>query len=73
MGKNQKSELGRALVKQHNQMIQQSKEKGHLHNKKKVLESFTEITDIDAIIEQVDYPLSLFATDYPSSNRPINL
>ncbi|AES88184.1 putative P-loop containing nucleoside triphosphate hydrolase [Medicago truncatula] len=53
MGKNQKTELGRALVKQHNQMIQQTKEKGKIY-KKKFLESFTEVSDIDAIIEQAD-------------------
>ncbi|KAK7324825.1 hypothetical protein VNO77_28696 [Canavalia gladiata] len=68
MGKNQKSGVGRALVKQHNQMVQQSKEKGHLY-KKKVLESFTEISDIDAIIEQADQPQPLF----PTPPRPINL
>ncbi|KAJ1393787.1 P-loop containing nucleoside triphosphate hydrolase [Sesbania bispinosa] len=55
MGKNQKTELGRALVKQHNQMVQQSKEKGRFY-RKKVLESFTEVSDIDAIIEQADEP-----------------
>ncbi|CAJ1979089.1 unnamed protein product [Sphenostylis stenocarpa] len=54
MGKkneNQKTGLGRALVKQHNQMILQSKDKSRLY-KKKVLESFTEVSDIDAVIEQ---------------------
>lgn len=54
MGKkneNQKTGLGRALVKQHNQMIQQSKDKSRFY-KKKVLESFTEVSDIDAVIEQ---------------------
>ncbi|XP_020224847.1 GTPase LSG1-1 isoform X1 [Cajanus cajan] len=65
MGKNQKSGLGRALVKQHNQ---QSKENGRLQ-KKKVLESFTEISDIDAIIEQAEHPQPLF----PTPHRAINL
>lgn len=40
-------------MKQHNQMIQQTKEKGRIY-KKKFLESFTEVSDIDAIIEQAD-------------------
>ncbi|CAL5211656.1 unnamed protein product [Lathyrus oleraceus] len=53
MGKNPKNELGRALVKQHNHMIQQTKEKGRIY-KKKFLESFTEVSDIDAILEQPD-------------------
>lgn len=47
----QKTGLGRALVKQHNQMIQQSKDKSRFY-RKKVLESFTEVSDIDAVIEQ---------------------
>ncbi|KAL2331875.1 hypothetical protein Fmac_019456 [Flemingia macrophylla] len=62
MGKKHKSELGRALVKQHNQ---QSKDNGRFQ-KKKVLESFTEISDIDAIIEQAQ-PL------FPTPHRAINL
>ncbi|XP_061356855.1 GTPase LSG1-2-like [Gastrolobium bilobum] len=55
MGKNEKTGLGRSLVKQHNQMIQQTKEKGRFY-RKKVLESFTEVSDIDAIIEQAHEP-----------------
>ncbi|KAK7261155.1 hypothetical protein RIF29_27460 [Crotalaria pallida] len=75
MGKNQKSGLGRSLVKQHNQMIQQSKEKGYSFNKKKVLESFTEISDIDAIIEQSEHPAQpFFPVDHsPSKRLLINL
>ncbi|KAL5765392.1 hypothetical protein ACOSP7_016009 [Xanthoceras sorbifolium] len=58
MGKNEKTGLGRALVKHHNQMIQQSKEKGvfYKNQRKKFLESVTEITDIDAVIQQNDEP-----------------
>jgi ATP-dependent RNA circularization protein (DNA/RNA ligase family) len=48
-GKNQKTELGRALVKQHSQIIQQTKEQGRIYEKK-FLDSFTEVSDIDAII-----------------------
>ncbi|KAG5054740.1 hypothetical protein JHK85_007250 [Glycine max] len=47
----QKTGLGRALVKQHNQMIQQSKDKSRFY-RKKFLESFTEVSDIDAVVEQ---------------------
>ncbi|TKY48698.1 GTPase LSG1-2 [Spatholobus suberectus] len=65
MGKNQKTGVGRALVKQHNQ---QSKENGRLQ--KKVLESFTEISDIDAIIEQAEHPQHPL---FPTPHRPINL
>ncbi|KAL4389996.1 hypothetical protein HN51_010932 [Arachis hypogaea] len=53
MGKNdsQKTGLGRALVKHHNKMVQQTKDKNRFY-KKKFLESFTEVSDIEAILEQ---------------------
>ncbi|XP_054813908.1 GTPase LSG1-2 [Prosopis cineraria] len=75
MGKNQKSDLGRALVKQHNQMIQQSKEKGRFYKnqQKKILESVTEVTDIDAIIEQADEAERLFVANHPAPDLPISL
>ncbi|GAU19965.1 hypothetical protein TSUD_273000 [Trifolium subterraneum] len=74
MGKNQKTELGRALVKQHNQMIQQTKEKGRIY-KKKFLESFTEVSDIDAIIEQADedHEQELIDLPLPPPTSRINL
>ena len=57
MGKNEshKTGLGRALVKQHNKMVQQTKDKNRFY-KKKFLESFTEVSDIDAILEQSEEP-----------------
>lgn len=84
MGKNEKTGLGRALVKQHNQMIQQSKEKGGLYRKqnKKVLESFTEISDIEAIVEKSDSDadadagadaVSLLSFNFPPPSIPITL
>lgn len=77
MGKNGKSELGRALVRQHNQMIQQSKEKGRFYRNqhKKVLESVTEVTDIDAIIQQEDDEADrIFITNNtPTPHLPIRL
>ncbi|CAK9319437.1 unnamed protein product [Citrullus colocynthis] len=75
MGKNDKMGLGRALVKQHNQMIQQSKEKGRFYKsqQKKVLESVTEVSDIDAIIQQADEAERLFSIDNPAPNFLINL
>ncbi|CAN4120151.1 unnamed protein product [Withania somnifera] len=72
MGKGDKtSSLGRALVKHHNQMIQQSKEKGRFYRKsnKKVLESVTEVTDLEAVIEQTDEAHRLYA----DLNPPVNL
>ncbi|KAI9107637.1 hypothetical protein K1719_021300 [Acacia pycnantha] len=75
MGKNQKSELGRALVRQHNQMILQSKEKGRFYRnqQKNILESVTEVTDIDAIIEQADEAERLFVANQSAPDLPIRL
>ncbi|KAJ9542750.1 hypothetical protein OSB04_029256 [Centaurea solstitialis] len=69
MGKNDKAGLGRALVKHHNHMIQESKEKGQLYYKqhKKVLESVTDVNDIDAVIQQADEAVRLFSTDNPTA------
>lgn len=69
MGKNDKSGLGRALVKHHNHMIQESKEKGQLYYKqhKKVLESVTDVADIDAVIQQADEAVRLFSADNPTA------
>ncbi|CAL8997570.1 unnamed protein product [Prunus brigantina] len=75
MGKNEKTGLGRALVRQHNQMVQQTKEKGLMYKKqqKKVLESVTEVSDIDAIIEQADEADRLFSINNPTPNLLIDL
>ncbi|CAK7332049.1 unnamed protein product [Dovyalis caffra] len=79
MGKNEKAGLGRALVKHHNQMIQQSKEKGRFYKSqhRKVLESITDVTEIDAVIGQVDDGdlLSSFSSSvhHPVPNLHINL
>ena len=82
MGKNEKTGLGRALVKQHNHMIQDSKEKGRFYrnHNKKVLESVTEVSDIDAIIERSDADADadaesdrLFSSNFPAPNLPITL
>ncbi|KAF5767878.1 putative GTP binding domain, P-loop containing nucleoside triphosphate hydrolase [Helianthus annuus] len=69
MGKNDKSSLGRALVKHHNHKIQESKEKGQLYYKqhKKVLESVTDVADIDAVIQQADDAVRLFSVDNPAA------
>lgn len=74
MGKGDKSGVGRALVKHHNQMVKDSKEKGkHYRSQhKKVLESVTEVSDIDAVIEQVDEAHRLFSDTNPLANL-INL
>ncbi|KAL3325161.1 hypothetical protein AABB24_038988 [Solanum stoloniferum] len=75
MGKGEKTSLGRALVKHHNQMIQQSKEKGQVYrnHNKKVLESVTEVTDLEAVIEQTDEAHRLYSDLNPPVNLLVNL
>ncbi|CAK9169539.1 unnamed protein product [Ilex paraguariensis] len=75
MGKSEKTGLGRALVKHHNQMIQQSKEKGrdYKNQQKKILESITDVNDIDAVIEQADEAQRLFSVENPVPNLLIDL
>lgn len=75
MGKGEKTALGRTLVKHHNQMIQESKEKGKFYRKrhKKVLESVTDVSDIDAVIEQADEALRIYSDNHPPVNVLINL
>ncbi|XWS52781.1 hypothetical protein CRYUN_Cryun11dG0101800 [Craigia yunnanensis] len=75
MGKNEKTGLGRALVKHHNLMIQQTKEKGRFYKSqhKKVLESVTEVSDIDAVIEQAEEADQLFSIQHPTLNLLVNL
>lgn len=75
MGKSEKTKLGRALVKHHNQMIQQSKEKGRFYKglHKKVLMSVTDVSDIDAVIQQSEESDLLLSVAADSPNLPINL
>jgi large subunit GTPase 1 len=85
MGKSEKTGIGRALVKKHNHLIQQSKEKGRFYytQHKKILESITDVNDIDAVIEQAAAEEeeeehnrlrdSAAASDNPNSNPLINL
>lgn len=76
MGKNEKTSLGRALVKHHNHAIQETKEKGkhYKSQNKKVLESVTEVSDIEAIIEQAEEAERLFAIHHDSATPvPINM
>uniref|UniRef100_A0A1J3DGF6 Large subunit GTPase 1-like protein n=1 Tax=Noccaea caerulescens TaxID=107243 RepID=A0A1J3DGF6_NOCCA len=73
MGK-EKTMLGRSLVKHHNHMIQDSKDKGKYYKnlQKKVLESVTEVSDIDAIIEQAEEAERLFIINH-SNTTPLTI
>ena len=56
-------------------MIQQVKEKGRFYRNQqnKVLESVTEVTDIDAIIQQAEEAEQNYMIDNPNPNILINL
>lgn len=75
-GKKDKSEgLGRALVRQHNKMVRESKEKGRalrLQNRR-VLESVTDVSDIDAVLEKAEEADRIYSRDNPAPNLLINL
>uniref|UniRef100_A0A803LXL9 CP-type G domain-containing protein n=1 Tax=Chenopodium quinoa TaxID=63459 RepID=A0A803LXL9_CHEQI len=67
MGKGEKTGLGRALVKHHNHVVEQTKEKGRFyktHNKKALI-SVTDVSDIDAVLEQADEADRVFTADNP--------
>ncbi|WZZ11456.1 hypothetical protein YC2023_097377 [Brassica napus] len=76
MVKSEKTTLGRSLVKHHNHMIQESKDKGKYYKnlQKKVLESVTEVSDIDAILEQAEEAERLFTINHSNTTPlPINV
>ncbi|KAG6483290.1 hypothetical protein ZIOFF_059934 [Zingiber officinale] len=67
--------LGRALIKNHNQMVRDSKEKGRaLHlQQRRVLESVTDVSDIDAVLEKAAEADRVYSFDNPSANVLINI
>lgn len=67
--------LGRTLIKQHNQMVRDAKEKGRaLHlQQRRVLESVTDVSDIDAILEKAAEADRVYSFDNPSANVLINM
>lgn len=75
-GKKEKSEgLGRALVRQHNQMVRESKEKGRalrLQNRR-ALESVIDVSDVDAVLEKAEEADRIYSLDNPDPNLLIDL
>lgn len=69
------SSLGRALVRQHNQKLQQSKDKGAIlrNLNKKVLTSYTETTDIEAVIEQAEEAARIHSLSNPAPTLSIDI
>lgn len=66
--------LGRALIRQHNNLIQQTKEKGAAirSQERRVLQSITEVSDIDAVLQQAEETGRLYAVGNPAP-KLINL
>lgn len=75
-GKKDKSEgLGRALVRQHNQKVRESKETGRalrLQNRR-ILESVIDVSDIDAVLEKAEEADRIYSLDNPFPDLHINL
>lgn len=72
--KNKSEGLGRALIRQHNQQVQQSKDRSKaLRQQRRVLESVTEVTDIEAVIEQAEEADRIYSGGNPVPNLLINL
>lgn len=72
--KSTKGGVGRALVRHHNQMVQQSKDKTRaLRHERRVLESVTDVTDIDAVLQQADEADKLYSADNPVPDLLVNM
>ncbi|XP_020275041.1 GTPase LSG1-2-like [Asparagus officinalis] len=74
-GNKEKSQgLGRSLIRHHNQLVQQSKDRGKaLRQQRRILESITDVTDIDAVIEQAEEADRVYTVDNPDPNLLVNL
>lgn len=72
--KNKSEGLGRALIRQHNQQVQQSQDRSKaLRQQQRILESVTEVTDIEAVIEQAEEADRIYSSSNPVPNLLINL
>ncbi|KAK8967851.1 hypothetical protein KSP40_PGU016490 [Platanthera guangdongensis] len=67
--------VGRALIRKHNQMVLQSKEKGHALRlqQRKILHSVTDISDIDAVADQAEEAALLYSAENPAPTLPVDL
>lgn len=66
--------LGRALIRQHNQSILEAKERGRaLRQQQRVLESITDVADIDAVIEQAEEAERNYSVENSNPTAPIKL
>ena len=72
MSKSSKGGPGRALVKHHNHLVTEVKKQGYGRTKH-VLESVTDVKDVEVIIEEVEEFSLLFSAQNPVPELLINL
>lgn len=72
MSKNGKGGPGRALVKHHNHLVTEGKKQGHGRTKR-VLESVTDVKDVEVVIEEAEEAGRLFSAQNPEPNLLISL
>ncbi|GLJ31229.1 hypothetical protein SUGI_0626170 [Cryptomeria japonica] len=69
---NEKGGLGRSLIKQRNQQAEEAKKHGYA-KVKRVLESVTDIKDIELVVEEAEEAGRLFSAQNPAPDLPIDL
>ena len=72
MLKNSKGGPGRALVKHHNHLITEANKQGYGRTKH-ILESVTDVKDVEVVIEEVEEANRLFSAQNPVLDVLINL
>ena len=71
MSKNNKGGPSRALVKHHNHLITEAKKQGYGRTKR-ILESFTDVKDVEVVIEEEKEANCLFFAQNPVPNLLIS-
>lgn len=72
MSKNSKGGPGRALVKHHNHLVTEAKKQGY-GSTKRVLESVTDVKDVEVVIEEAEEAGRLFSAQNPAPDLLISL
>ena len=72
MSKNDNGGPSRALVKHHNHLVTEGKKQGYGRTKR-VLESVTDVKDVEVVIEEAEEDGNLFSTQNLVSNLLISL
>lgn len=69
---NEKGELGRALIKQRNHQAEEARKHGYAKIKR-VLESVTDVKDIELVVQEAEEAGRVFSAQNPGPDLPINL